>query len=95
MIVINFVLYEFCSPHLDANGDSTQRIGTPKWLVKRAKTVEADVQIEGPFEEAILREWLKSASTAVDVFVKRQDANEDFRPLLSVDFDKPQTLPPI
>ncbi|KAL5970529.1 hypothetical protein TSMEX_001698 [Taenia solium] len=60
---------------------------TTKWLVKRAKTVEADVQIEGPFDEAVLRQWLES-TPSVDIFVKRQDVNEEFRRLSSIDFDK-------
>lgn len=49
--------------------------------------MEADVQIEGPFEEAVLRQWLES-TPSVDIFVKRQDVNEEFRRLSSIDFDK-------
>ncbi|VDM16258.1 unnamed protein product [Hydatigera taeniaeformis] len=78
------------------DGETAEKQGsvipTTKWLVKRAKTVEADVQIEGPFEEAVLRQWLESAPS-VNIFVKRQDVNEDFRPLSSVDFDKLEALP--
>ncbi|EUB64442.1 CD2 antigen cytoplasmic tail-binding protein 2 -like protein [Echinococcus granulosus] len=62
-----------------------------KWLVKRAKTAEADVRIEGPFEEAVLRQWLES-TPSVDIFVKRQDVNEEFRRLSSIDFDKLKAL---
>ncbi|KAM7538005.1 hypothetical protein Aperf_G00000076619 [Anoplocephala perfoliata] len=76
-----------------SNGDggekSLEQVPT-KWLVKRAKNAESDSEIEGPYEEAVLREWIKmDSSQTAEIFVKRQDVNDDeFRRLSSIDFNK-------
>lgn len=61
-----------------------------KWLVKRAKTAESDAEIEGPYEESVLRDWLATKpSNASEIFVKRQDVKEEeFRQLSTIDFNK-------
>ncbi|KAM3178240.1 hypothetical protein ACTXT7_002949 [Hymenolepis weldensis] len=76
-----------------SNGDGEEKTSespSTKWLVKRAKSAESDAEIEGPYEESVLREWLNTKpSHASEIFVKRQDVKgEEFRQLSTVDFSK-------
>ncbi|VDO05707.1 unnamed protein product [Rodentolepis nana] len=74
-----------------SSGDGELKSSEPppaKWLVKRAKSAESDAEIEGPYEESVLREWLNARPSHVsEIFVKRQDAkDEEFRQLLTINF---------
>lgn len=80
-----------CKNVPNLGGEETSLEPAPaKWLVKRAKNAESDSEIEGPYEEAVLREWVKMGSSQIaEIFVKRQDVSDEFRQLSSIDFNKP------